>query len=452
MAPVIDVHAHIFNADDIPILGYLRSRRSNSFSETILSWMAARPLLKCVATEPDARSVLCRILLSIAGAVVGKGYVAWAETLPQDQIDICSELIDDYPKVDLFVPLMIDFLYWFRTIRGRNITDIKDQIDYIYKNVIVRFKGKIHPFVAYDPARELAVEKGLLRPDGKPETHSSLALVKDAIENKGFIGVKLYNSLGYRPYNNAEAQDYRRKIRIHRKLGHHEAMSGQDFDRVLYELYDYCAKNGVPITTHCGMGGIEAYHDASWDFGHPTFWADVLEKPEFSDLRVNLAHFGWNTATGYDGKDRKRRASWVKQICEMVARYPNLYTDVSHHRVIDYKTRRHFEAEYAKMRQASGTAWPQIVQGILFGIDWHVIKRVEEYDKFLKAYEDVLVKGAQYAPGELDAFFSGNAMRFLGLQFGQQNHTRLAAFYQAHNIVPPSWYPRNPPPPTPPGP
>jgi len=50
-------------------------------------------------------------------------------------------------------------------------------------------------------------------PEGSASEISSLSMVKDAIENKGYIGVKLYNSLGYKPYLNKEVEENRKKIR-----------------------------------------------------------------------------------------------------------------------------------------------------------------------------------------------------------------------------------------------
>lgn len=35
--------------------------------------------------------------------------------------------------------------------------------------------------------------------------------------------------------------------------------TGQQFDQVLTELYDYSEKEQVPITAHCVSDGIEAY-------------------------------------------------------------------------------------------------------------------------------------------------------------------------------------------------
>jgi predicted TIM-barrel fold metal-dependent hydrolase len=291
-------------------------------------------------------------------------------------------------------------------------------------------------------------------------------MVQEAIERQGFIGVKLYNSLGYKPLGNESVQQYRRtKIPLHRWYGkrrYHRHIKGDDYDRVLTKLYAYCEREGVPITTHCGMYGIEAFpgkrsrrrrdsqRSASWIFGRAEYWREVLDK--FPNLHLNLAHFGWNFDAGYDGTDDNGYTSWVQEICDMLVDYTNVYTDVSHHRVLDYPDRRIMKQEYAKMRAAAGDKWDTIKRKILFGIDWHVIKRERNYPSFQSAYTEVMVEGGGYGSTDLGDFLYGNAMRFLGLQFGQANHTRLAAFYQTHNIVPPPWYPRNPPPPTPPGP
>ena len=155
---------------------------------------------------------------------------------------------------------MIDYEYWFRNTRD---IQIDDQVRRVASGVVVPFAGRIHPFVPFDPVRELAWRQGLPRPDdpaiGPAEHVSSLALVKDAVLRRGFIGVKLYNSLGYRPLGNAEVDDARR--RHFRKIGRPRycRFSGGEIDAVLDELYAFCVANQVPIVAHCGSDGIEAY-------------------------------------------------------------------------------------------------------------------------------------------------------------------------------------------------
>ncbi len=172
--------------------------------------------------------------MSIVYELQGKGYKRWAETLSSKVSDIAAEMVETFRKdnIDLYVPLMIDFEYWFKNTAD---VSIKYQLDYIYRRIILPYKGTIHPFVSFDPARELAFRRGKNDPDGNPEIYGYMELVKDAIENKGFIGVKLYNAMGYRPFNNSVVDKNRRKIALHKKA---YVFKGDEYDEVLAELYD----------------------------------------------------------------------------------------------------------------------------------------------------------------------------------------------------------------------
>jgi len=92
------------------------------------------------------------------------------------------------------------------------------------------------------------------------------------------------------------------------------------------------------------------------------------------------------------------------------------------------------------MRELAGDRWPQIKKKILFGIDWHVLKRVSGYEEFQDAYTEVLNEGGSYTPEDVDDFLGGNALRFLGLLPEGKNRERLAKFYQNHDISPPAWF------------
>jgi len=431
--PIIDVHAHVFNARDIPTQGYLSSRKSKGIMEGLLSRLLVPRIARCLR-HPQDSPLACWIVTEIVCAMMGPPYRGWAKTLSKPVVDITSEMLETYPGISLFVPLMIDFEYWFDDSPD---TDIRDQIDRVFRCVVLASQGRIHPFVPFDPARQIAWEKGLTSPGGGPEPHNSLEMVKDAVENKGFIGVKLYNALGYRPLNNASVDQERTKIPLHREMCYTRAMTGQDFDRVLTELYDYCADNGVPITAHCLMDGIESYPKASFDFARAGFWRDVLDDARYKDsLHVNLAHFGWHQSEGYGGDK-----GWTKEICRMMSDYPHLYTDVSHHRCLSPRNRRQFKNDYVQMREDFGGSWSQIKEKILFGIDWHVIKRVSGFPNFQQRYVEVLSHDGLYTPSDIDDFLGGNAMRFLGLLSGNPNWQRLKDFYAAEGVPHPDWFP-----------
>lgn len=441
MKVIIDVHAHIFTARDIPLEGYLRSREPVTLIEKLSSVFGLRlaliPLVgRCIRRElkPDKSTFIipnigCSLVRTFIFLFM-RQYLKWVDTLSKPIATITQEMIDTFKKdnIDLYVPLIIDYEYWFD-----NTVDnpLKQQIDDIYESIILKYNGQIHPFVPFDPARELAFRKNMLNPDRKPELHGSLQLVKDAIENKGFIGVKLYNSMGYKPFNNATVDHKRKKrIRLHQQMGYH-VFKGEEYDQVLSELYDYCVGNEVPITTHCGMYGIESYNNASFDFGQAAFWHEVLSQQQFRKLRLNLAHFGWDQKHRYHDK-----VSWVRDICEMLGMYEHLYTDVAHHEVVVDRHTSKYKSDYQKICRD----FPIVKKRLLFGIDWHVIKRVRKYENFKAAYIEVLRKDNIFTKEEIDDFLGQNALRFLGLLPGGMNRDRLAVFYEKHNIKPPEWF------------
>jgi predicted TIM-barrel fold metal-dependent hydrolase len=434
MKPVIDVHAHLFNARDIPLEGYLLSRDYKGGLERFLIRMLIPLVARCIRGELNRKKkgnilskTICDSVLDLAYRATGQQYREWANTLSKEIEQITCEMLKTYEDINLYVPLMIDYEYWFKNTPD---TPIKEQIKRIYQKVVLPNGGTIHPFVPFDPARELAFRKGMDNPDGKPEEDGSLQLVKDAIENKGFIGVKLYNSLGYKPFKNQSVDDKRRRIPLHKRK---YVFKGEEYDEVLSELYDYCVENEVPITAHCVMEGIESYPKASWDFGEAILWHEVLWQNKYRNLHLNLAHFGWHLQQGYGGSD-----SWVRDICEMLEEYQFVFTDVSHHRVVSdlYSTK--FKVHYKRIC----SDYPVVKKKLLFGIDWHVIKRIRNFSNFKGKYVEVLKHDNLFTDKEIEDFLGGNAMRFLGLLPGRRknNRKRLKEFYEKNGIDPPDWF------------
>jgi len=81
-----------------------------------------------------------------------------------------------------------------------------------------------------------------------------------------------------------------------------------------------------------------------------------------------------------------------------------------------------------------------IKKRLLFGIDWHVIKRVENFENFKERYIDVLKHDGLFTDDEVDDFLGGNALNFLGFVPGGKNRERLRVFYRDNGIDPPEWF------------
>jgi predicted TIM-barrel fold metal-dependent hydrolase len=446
MKPIIDVHEHIFRGRDIPLKGYLYSRRytglANFFGRclrllTVIAWCIRR------GQKKGKLGWFSNFIIGFAALFVGQSYKRWANILSiPDIVDVVKRLVDTYKKdkVDLIVPLMIDYEYWFG-----NTVDVPlvNQIDEVYRDVIIPYEGRIHPFIPFDPARELAFRKRMAGPDGSREKYSSLALVEEAINNKGFIGVKLYNALGYRPIGNSDVDKQRRWIFRKNRMKQYTVFTGKEIDKVLDELFRFCVREEIPITAHCVAGGIEAYWNASYDFGSPAFWIEVLKK--YPSLHLNLAHFGWSNEERYIVPDSNGKPHWVKQICELMEKYPFVYTDVAQHEVVTKKNVPIFVNDYrAMLHDFSGL----LQKKLLYGIDWHVISRVDHYENFMSAYVALLKNNNLFTRDEIDDFLGANALAFLGLlptktapsAGWKKNRKRLADFYKRNHIKPPKWF------------
>jgi hypothetical protein len=129
----------------------------------------------------------------------------------------------------------------------------------------------------------------------------------------------------------------------------------------------------------------------------------------------------------------------------MMEKYDYLYADVAHHMVMDDKSIPKFQASY----RAMCSDFPGLIpRRLLFGIDWHIITRVDHFAEFRERYSRVLAGGGIFTHGEMDDFFTGNALHFLGLlppgtrsKAGWTgNRKRLRAFYKRKHLREPKWF------------
>lgn len=143
---------------------------------------------------------------------------------------------------------------------------------------ILAWPGRFFPFVAVNPRR--------------PEHFS---IMETALAGRGFVGVKLYPSLGYR-VDSAE----------------------------LFRVYAHCEERGVPILMHCSRGGF--YHDEpARDNSDPALWLPILEK--HPRLKICFGHFGG--AENLAGPAPPSR--WTATILSLMEKYGQVYADLAFH-------------------------------------------------------------------------------------------------------------------------
>lgn len=217
-------------------------------------------------------------------ATVGKSVFDVVETLRISMkptiTDVADHVLDQLDRDDAIAALMMDIRApdepdrdgesFLRQIRGT-------------EEAALQRPGRVLPFFAVHPER----------PD-------HLDLLKEAVEERGFVGVKLYPSLGY-PVDHPH----------------------------LLQVYDYCLEKDLPVLLHCSHGGFYRTEE-DVDLCDPSDWEGVLQGDR-AELRVCFAHFGgWEALGKPDGLDP---GTWGRTILDLI-RDPdrgNVFTDLAYH-------------------------------------------------------------------------------------------------------------------------
>jgi predicted TIM-barrel fold metal-dependent hydrolase len=458
-APIgVDVHCHTFCAADLPIVGFVAHQIPGltELSRLFTRWpeVVVRTLLGAVTTLPNAIAPSGDVELAMLRGLVGRPGppIAPVPPLPPGTLDellaaaakylpftvgaeqrrvvsrvletlyvaahgraaISATVAQAFPPVSLFTPALVDYDAWSD---DRAPTPLWQQI--LIQEQIARLAAmgrvgrpdaRFHPFVAFDPRRQVQGPggSGAPRPVSPTPVSSALELVAYAIESAGFLGVKLYPPVGFAPIDNLALQP---------RLAFATAL-----DRALVSLYAYCAAGEVPIMTHTSPSN--EYALGLRFLVEPARWAPVLQR--FPALRLNLGHFG--------GEVR----GWIDGAVALMDRYPNVYADLSNSALV------YDDAFAGRLQALLGELFarhPRLKRRLMYGSDWWLSMLDPDAGRAVDRFRAVL--GRLLGPEEMADLMGRNALRFLGL-LDEQNRPRagaaarrLRAFYAGG--PPPAW-------------
>ena len=251
---VVDVHAHTFNGDDLPLKGFVqRVLMHNVGALNLVSWVLEQVGQDGTPGYESERAQLDRLLgvsdsnlpamafvtgpaledqvqelydkagredprllidaerdmaslqlgrppepeaLSVTGDLdAAKRAIAWALLFRRPRLDITRLLVSTYTKVDLFVPMTVDMavgLHEAPKVTLLQQADLHEKISRL--SMLGRLQegssAQIHPFMGFDPRSELRSLQA-----GDPI--SAFMSLQVAITDYGFIGVKLYPPMGF---------------------------------------------------------------------------------------------------------------------------------------------------------------------------------------------------------------------------------------------------------------
>ena len=348
--------------------------------------------------------------------------IQWALLFTRHRFELTGELRRLHRnRAALVTPALVDFSMWVEDDRH---APMQAQVDVMTRVSLRRGEARAHGFVGFDPLRQALHEKG-----GGAAAAEPLAIVRRAVERGGFIGVKLYPPMGFRPIDNAGiGTDFPDHVKT--RLGE---QPGETLDRALGRLYDWCAANNVPIMAHA-----VASNEAGPGYGlraNPKFWALVLKK--YPTLRINMAHFGGFRQLGEQGK---RDITWEWTIGGIFAKAPVSYAFAD----LSYFSELLGEADKRKVLRghlaAFRVAYPAAADHLIFGSDWTMMGREAGFVPKRRniSYVDLVgefLADAGYRDADIDKIMFGNSIRYLGLAPADRpNGTRgrLEAFYASH--------------------
>ncbi|WP_185445123.1 amidohydrolase family protein [Kribbella qitaiheensis] len=467
--PIVDVHCHNFNADDLPVRGFVQHVAlhdsvispavaglldvivqqgapgyaeekprldsllgSSTFDDALEGVLPAPPtvdpldqlerevdaeLVELQARNPElafrAAQDLAADDVRAAGDEEGpidlaralRRGVKWAKLFTKSRLDLAGVLTSTYPDVDLFCPMLVDL---GAALGDSAKTTIRQQV--ILQEKISRLSmlgllpwrtgARIHPFVGFDPRHEVRARRAR-------DIETPLDVAKDAVHRFGFVGVKVYPPMGFRPINNVPVGDV-------------NAAEAAELNEVLADLYSWCETEQVPITAHCNNSqyASTAYEQAG--LAGPGGWIEALEK--YEGLHLNLGHFG-------GANPAEQQSAWIYQIAAAATRFDFLFADTGNHKIYDKGISQPYLNRLQKMFSDNTTRTMQ--RRLMYGTDWFMLAIYPDWEKFLSTYRDLY--RAKFDAAATDAFLGGNALRFLG--FGDptnKNNRRLWQRYQTY--------------------
>ena len=316
-------------------------------------------------------------------------------------------------EVALYTPAMLDIGLW---VGDQGTSDLGQQVKIM--SLIAARPGKayaVHGFVPFDPWRAV-------------DDPSVLATVRDAIENQGCIGVKLYPPMGFKPSGN-DASTFPPHLVPPRTGG--PALVDQQMEA----LFKYCLEQDVPIMAHCSHSQFTT--DAGGNCPDPLNWRAYLDKaPGNRLLRLNLAHFGgpWDTN------------GWSETVIEMLGsgRYPNLYSDLGDASFV-LSANANDPASTATMERVRGLldpakpGVPAARARIMYGSDWSLLAREPGNTTYYADMKGGFCDLLHLSADERRGFLGRTALQFLGLTRNPdgslpQSRKRIASFRQKNGL------------------
>jgi len=303
--------------------------------------------------------------------------------------------------VDAVFGSLVDFDYWLDCIPPSSRDDQMKLHSLLSKIT----GGYMLPIISYNPWTDIKHDD------------ASFKLLKTAIEDYGFIGVKIYPANGFYPYGNTEISNDTSQRRPNLEL----------LDEKLSQMFAWCAKQRIPVMAHTSesMGS----DDASDQFGGPVGWNKVLDKFKEDDLPViNAGHFGGDEAG--EGEITNWTAEFGKIMKLEQGKY--FYGDLGYWSKLE-QCGEDCEAKQ-RLRQALKESNNIADKRIMYGTDWLMSSKEpnwQDYPEKLQNQLDGILN--------LEKIFYKNALECFGLNKGGAQREKIEKLFIDQTGGLPNW-------------
>lgn len=401
-----------------------------------------------------------------------------------------------FPEVDIFMPSIVD-LYDKRLLdkevakqkvelqnrtrkTATSFGSLTHQMNY-YRDLNIATNGQFLPMISFNPQRQYDLER-------LKAGYDYIDIVKEAILEHGFVGVKMHPSSGFSPFNNLlyGCANTATQIVLENDQKLYERFSS--YDKSLKAVFKFCQQHDVPVMTHnstglssnrrCmrrsiplddelpmvkptgpfGSAGEWRYQYRQWGgkdtrpkidwTNSPREWMKAIDdcrEDGLPDLRVSLGHLSGSFIDhGANSKNERTdvmASEWLTYTAKHIGNYDSLYVDLSEiNEFFVRKTgqngktigisRRYYDAFHQVLQGSSGLA-----DRLLYGTDWHMPNSARTGKYYVRLIEHLLQNDRLR-----DKTMGQNAIDFYGLGMtsnGQQerpNRARLREFYAKHKI------------------
>lgn len=329
---------------------------------------------------------------------------------------------------DLMTPCMVDYDWWLDNGNPTR-SSLPQQVEVNYR-IASLSHGRVHPFVPFDPLRQIMWDK---YGEGG---FSPIEMVRDAILDRGFVGVKLYPPMGFAVYGNAIVQHEEHPVWQGKDL--HPVTQEPGFaaklDAALDQLYEFCSGHGVAVMAHSSPSNL-AHRDFAplADIEH---WHELFKA---YDVQTNFGHFNGMGS----GADAGRWQAFVNALNDEVD--TNLrFADASYFRDVLADQGAIVPILRRILFDASGNP-SRVMSKLMYGTDWKMLLMEVDSAGYMASMLNVLDQAdeqlleAGFDSDLKNAVMGNNAADFLGLRRGKPARNRLEEFYSKHQIEDPPW-------------